>query len=190
MAKKKKKNTGADFVNGLSVFHDEKRTVYCPFFSKTGYIMTDENCGEYARFSGSFVISLLIFTILYLFTKNFLPSLIVAILYVVVASLVFYFRFIKKAPTIENYKKPVSDNYFVRQAKQLTYKRLWTIILGCIALFICLYIYGLWQGLEDASYIANLLCASCALIYSGINVYILILKKKNNYIGEEIDDSI
>ena len=41
MAKQQRK-TYANQLHGMSIYHEEKRTVYSPFFSKNGYILTDD----------------------------------------------------------------------------------------------------------------------------------------------------
>ena len=42
-----KKNIKPFELNGISIYHEQKRTVYSPFFSSRGYIINENNIREY-----------------------------------------------------------------------------------------------------------------------------------------------
>ena len=177
MAKEKRKILAQD-LQGMSIYHDEKRTVYAPFFIKNGYVLTDENCKEYRNYVTNYLFALLIFSIVYIITKNLVPAILLGILFMIGAIIAFYLKFIKKAAVIPNYKRPYRDNFFNRQAKNLDNKRIWTIIICCVLLAFFIMLNGKLSNFEGSYFYLNTFFAIIAIIYGLMHVYILILKKK------------
>lgn len=179
MAKQKRKILAKD-LQGMSIYHEDKRTVYAPFFLKSGYVLTDDNCKEYRNYVTNYLFALLIFSVVYIVTKNIVPSIILGLLFLVGAIIAFYLRFIKKTAVIPNYKRPYKDNFFNRQAKNLDNKRIWTIIICCILLAFFIVLNGKLSNFEGSYLYLNSFFAIVAIIYGLMHVYILILKKKNS----------
>ena len=99
MAKEKRKILAKD-LHGMSIYHEDKRSVYAPFYSKNGYVLTDENCKEYRSYVTNYLFALLIFSIVYIVTKNIVPALLLGLLFLIGAIIAFYLRFLKKAAKI------------------------------------------------------------------------------------------
>ena len=177
MAKEKRKILAKD-LHGMSIYHEEKRTVYAPFFTKNGYVLTDDNCKEYRSYVTNYLFALLIFSVVYIVTKNLLPSLLLGLAFLIGAIIAFYLRFIKKTAVIPNYKRPLKDNFFYRQAKNLDNKRIWTIIICCVLLAFFIILNGKISNFEGAYLYLNIFFAIVAIVYGIMNVYILLLKKK------------
>ena len=82
MAKQKRKVL-AKQLQGMSIYHEEKRTVYSPFFSKNGYVLTDENSREYRSYITNLLFAFLIFSLAYIFTKNIWAALLLGLLFAI-----------------------------------------------------------------------------------------------------------
>lgn len=177
MAKEKRKILAKD-LHGMSIYHEDKRSVYAPFYSKNGYVLTDENCKEYRSYVTNYLFALLIFSIVYIVTKNIVPALLLGLLFLIGAIIAFYLRFLKKAAKIPNYKRPFRDNFFYRQAKNLDNKRIWTIIICCVLLAFFIVLNGKISKFEGSYLYLNTFFAIVAIVYGIMNVYILLLKKK------------
>lgn len=177
MAKEKRKILARD-LQGMSIYHDEKRIVYSPFFTKNGYVLTDDNCKEYRNYVTNYLFALLIFSIVYIVTKNLVPAILLGILFMIGAIIAFYLKFIKKTTIIPNYKKPYKDNFFNRQAKNLDNKRIWTIIICCILLAFFIVLNGKLSNFEGSYLYLNTFFAIVAIVYGLIHLYIFLLKKK------------
>ena len=174
---KQKRNLQAKDLQGMSIYHEEKRTVYAPFFTRSGYVLSDDNCKEYKNYVTNYLFAFLIFSVTYIITKNIVPSLLLGVLFLIGAIIAFYLRFIKKAATIPNYKRPLKDNFFVRQAKNLDNKRIWTIIVCCVLLAFFIVLNGYINHFEGSYMTLTYFFAAVAIIYGLMHVYILMLKK-------------
>ncbi len=181
MAKKnkQKKKVLPSQLSGLSVYQDGKRTVYAPFFTSKGYIINEDNGQHYVSYIQSYLITLLIFSVSYIITKNLLVSAGLAVFFMIGNVINFYMTFLKKAPVIDPYKKPAKDNFAVRQAKSLEVKNIVTIIVCCPILAAVLLLNGYVNKFEGFAAYLNWFTAGCALFYGLLHVYILIYKKKN-----------
>lgn len=176
--KKDKKIFSPEALHGMSIYHDEKRTVYAPFYSKNGYILTNENCKEYKNYVTNYLFAFLVFSLAYIFTTKLWFSVLLGVLFLIGAFIAFYLRFIKKATIIENYKRPYKDNFFLRQAKSLDNKRICTIIICCVLLCLMILLNGKIANYEGSYLYLNYFFAAVALIYGFMNLYIFFLKKK------------
>lgn len=177
MAKEKRKVLAKD-LHGMSIYHEEKRTVYAPFYTSNGYVLTDDNCKEYRNYVTNYLFAFLIFSIVYIVTKNLVPSLLLGLLFLIGAIITFYMRFIKKAAVIPNYKRPLKDNFFVKQAKNLDNKRIWTIIVCSVLLAFFIVLNGKISKFEGSYMYLTYFFAGVAIIYGIMHLYILALKKK------------
>ena len=179
MAKNKRISDPKD-LNGLSIYHDEKRTVYSPFFTKKGYIITEKNINEYVSYIQGYLMALLVFAVAYIFTQNMLLSLLLAAMFIISTIAVFYMNFIRKANVIENYTKKERDNFIVRQAKGLDRKNIITIIICSPLLAIMFMVNSYINGFTGVSFYFSVLIALVALAYGILHIYVLIYKNKNN----------
>lgn len=177
MAKIKRKILAKE-LNGMSIYHENKRTVYAPFYTKNGYVLTDDNCKEYKNYVTNYLFAFLIFSIVYIFTKNIVPALLLGILFLLGAIIAFYFRFIKKTLVIPNYKRPLKDNFFVRQAKNLDNKRIWTIIVCCVLLAFFIVLNGKISNFSGSYLHLTYFFAFVSIVYGIMHLYILLLKKR------------
>lgn len=175
---KQKRAIYAKNLHGMSIYHEEKRTVYAPFFTKNGYVLTDDNCKEYKNYVTNYLFAFLIFSIVYIVTKNIVPALLLGILFLIGAIIAFYLRFINKTAIIPNYKRPLKDNFFVRQAKNLDNKRIWTIIVCCVLLAFFIILNGKISKFEGSYLYLTYFFAAVSIIYGFMHLYILMLKKK------------
>ena len=69
MSSKKKKISPSD-LNGISIYHEEKRTVYSPFFSKKAYIINENNVNQYVSYIQGYLIALIIFVVSYIIYRK------------------------------------------------------------------------------------------------------------------------
>ena len=184
MAKVKKTYNSQEF-RGMSIYQEERRTVYSPFFSKHGYIITKNNSKSYSQYVQGYLISLFIFASIYIIFKNFWIALGLGIAFFIGTLISFYLNFIKKATLIADYKKPIRDNFFVRQAKSLPKSNIITIIIACFLLSFMIIFNGYLNNFTGSYFILNTALAIVSLIYGFINIYILIYKIKNHIKEEE-----
>ncbi|MBR0474167.1 MAG: hypothetical protein IJJ19_04120 [Erysipelotrichaceae bacterium] len=164
----------------MSIYQDEKRTVYSPFYSKAGYVVSADNCRYYVSYIQGYLMALLIFSVAYLITRNLIISLSLAILFIIGNFISFYMNFMKKAATIYPYKKPERDSFAVRQAQALETKNIITIIVCCPLLAATLLLNGHINKFEGLAFYLNIGMSVFALLYGLLHVYILILKKRNH----------
>ena len=179
MAKNKRLNDPSE-LNGLSIYHDEKRTVYSPFFTKKAYIITEKNISEYISYIQGYLMALLVFAVAYIFTGNLILSVVFGLLFMISTIVVFYIRFIKKAGVIDDYTKKERDNFIVRQAKGLDRKNIITIIICSPLLAIMLMLNSYINGFTGVTLYFSGFVALVALLYGILHIYILIYKNNNN----------
>lgn len=174
----KKKDYDPKSLYGMSVYHDNKHTVYSPFFSKKGYLINENNVRDYVSYIQGYLIALLVFCIAYIIRKEFILPSILALFFLISNILTFYRGFIKKAGVIENYKKPERDSFAVRQAKSLESKNIWTIIICCPLLAAATMLYSYLNHYEGFMFYLMLFISVFVVLYGILNIYILIYKKK------------
>ncbi|MBQ3296004.1 MAG: hypothetical protein IJH00_05965 [Erysipelotrichaceae bacterium] len=178
MAKKKREYDPKE-LNGMSIYHDEKRTVYAPFFTKKAYIITEKNVNDYIVYIQGYLIALLVFSLSYIITKNFLLSLALGLLFIASTIAVFYFSFIRKAAVIENYNKKEKDTFIVRQAKFLERKNIITIIICAPLLAFMIMLNSYINNFNGAMFYFSVFIAAVAVLYGLLHVYALIYKNKH-----------
>ena len=177
---KTKLNNDPRQLNGMSIYHDDKRTVYSPFFSKKGYIITENNIKGYTSYIQGYMMTILVFCISYMFTKNLLVPLLLAAIFLGSTIGTFYFSFIKKAGVLENYKKPERDSFVVRQANTLDSSNIITMIVCCPLLAGCLMFLSYLNHYEGFNFWMMTFIAVLVLLYGVLNIYILIYKKNHS----------
>ena len=174
-----KKTYDPSLMRGISIYQEEKRTLYAPFFSKKAYIITEKNANHYINYVVGYLAALVIFEVVLIFSRSSLLSLSAAVLALIVNYIFFYKRFLSKAAVIEDFNKTRKHESFItRQARQLDYDRIYTLIICCILLAVILYFYMLWQKLDGIYFYIVLLTIILAALYGFINVAILITKRK------------
>ena len=167
-------------LNGISIYQEGKRTVYSPFFSKKGYLITENNVKNYSSYIQGYIISILIFLIAFIIRKDILIPLSLALVFLLASILSFYQNFIKRTGVIENYKKPQRDSYIVRKAKSNTKKDLYTIIICCVVLAAATFMnLSLNQYHGILLYLMSAL-AIAVILYGLLHIYILFYKKKTD----------
>ncbi len=176
---KNKKEIDPKYLNGLSIYHDEKRTVYAPFFSKKAYIINEKNAKEYVSYIQGYLIALLIFAVVYIVTKNPLIGIMLAVTFIISNLVVFYMNFIKKASVIENYNKAPRDNFAIRQARSLDRKNIITIIICCPLLALAFMLNSYFNKFTGAALYLSIAAAVASLLYGALHIYILIYKDRN-----------
>lgn len=180
MSKSKYKKTyNPKNLKGMSIYQEEKRTVYSPFYTSKGYIISNSLCRAYDNYVQGYLIALFIFALSYIITRSFLISLGLGLAFFIGTVISFYINFIKKAAVIPDYRKPEMDNFFVRQAKSLDYRNIWTIIICCFLLSLVILLNGYANKFEGSYKILNDILAVVSLIYGLMHIYILVYKKKN-----------
>ena len=178
MAKKKRVYNPSE-LNGMSIYHDEKRTVYAPFFTKKAYIITEKNVNDYIVYIQGYLLGLLVFSLSYIITKNLLLSALLGLLFIISTIVVFYLSFIRKANVIENYNKKEKDSFAIRQAKYLDKKNIITIIICAPLLAFMIMVNSYINHFEGSLFYFSLFIAIVALLYGILHIYILIYKNKH-----------
>lgn len=179
MANKKLNTIDPRDLNGISIYHEEKRTVYSPRFSKKGYIITKDNARQYQSYIQGYLIALLVFSLAYIIYRNFWMALLLAAIFIASTIGTFYFTFIRNANFIDNYNKPQRDTFAVRQASYLSDKQLWTIIICCPLLALAIMYNAHLRGYTGSSYYLMAFISFIAILYGILHIYILYYKKKN-----------
>ena len=108
----KKKDYDPKQLYGMSVYHDDKHTVYSPFFSKKGYLINENNVRAYVSYIQGYLIALLVFSVSYIIRKELLLPTLLALFFLISNIATFYMSFIKKAGVIDNYKKPETLHHY------------------------------------------------------------------------------
>ena len=166
-------------IRGISIYHEDKRTLYAPFYSKKAYILTQGNVRHYVSYMVGYIAAMVAFEVVCIFSKSIPLSIGAAILVLIANFLFFYFNFLKKAAVIENYDKvKKEESFIVRQAKELDYDHIYTLIICCILLVVIFYFYALWQKLDGIYLYVILTCGIASAIYLVINIMILFTKRK------------
>ena len=178
MARKDKKYD-LNALYGMSIYHDSKRTVYSPFFSKKGYILTENNVEHYISYIQGYLIAMMIFIVVQIFYKRIWLSLSLTLVFLVSSIYMFYKSFISKAAIIEDYKKPRREGFVARQARSLETKNIWTIILCSPLLSAMIMLNSYLNHNEGASFYLMVVIALIALFYGILHIYVLIYKKKH-----------
>ncbi len=173
-----KKKYDPSLIRGISIYQDNGRTLYAPFYSKKAYIMTQNNAAHYINYIVGYIAAMVFFEIAYIFSKDLLISILIAIAVLIANFLFFYFNFIKKAGVLDGYKKEEKDGFILRQAKQLEYDRIYTLIICCILLVVIFYFYALWQDLEGIYLYIIVLSIIASAVYGLVNLAILLRKRK------------
>ena len=164
---------------GMSIYHDSKRTVYSPFFSKKGYILTESNVEHYISYIQGYLIVMMIFLFVQILYKKIWLSISLASVFLASSIYMFYKNFISKAAIIEEYKKPERERFVARQARSLETKNIWTIILCSPLLSAMIMLNSYLNRNEDASFYLMVVISLIALFYGILHIYVLIYKKKH-----------
>jgi hypothetical protein len=177
MANKKEKYD-VQSIQGISIYHEDKRTVYSPFFQQKGYILSENNVHAYVSYIQGYLVALVVFVVAFIIYRRFLIPFILALLFMISTIVSFYLNFIRKANVIENYKKPERDSFISRQAK-LDRKNLLTIAISSPLLSIALMLHAYLNQFAGEMFYMMLLIAIVALLYGLLHIYILYYKKIN-----------
>ena len=178
MAQKKKYDPSS--IRGISIFKDDKRTIYAPFYSRKGYILTENNTGHYVNYVVGYIAAMVAFEFAAIFFKDTLIACLVGLAVLILNFVFFYFNFLRKAAVIEDFGRKPKENFILRQAKTLEYDRIYTLIICCILLVVIFVFYALWQDLEGIYLYIVLLSIAASAIYGFVNLAILIYKRKRN----------
>ena len=164
-------------IRGISIYHEDKRTLYAPFYTSKAYIMNGNNTRYYVNYVLGYVTSMVAFEAVYIFSKNLTISLLIAAAVLISNFVFFYFNFLKKAAVIENFSKEKKDSFVLCQAKQLEYDRIYTLIVCCILLVVIFVFYAKWQDLEGIYLYIVILSIIVSAIYGIVNLAILRCKR-------------
>ena len=169
-------------LDGISIYHDAKqRVIYSPFFSKIGYVLHDENVYDYQNYIQSYLVSILVFMAMFYLTNFVSYSFLLAFVYIVVSNIVFYVRCLKKAPKLEQFNKPKKEKYIIKQAKQITTRKLIVIIISCFLLPLFILLNCNLQQYTGKTLIINIIFSILTILYGVLNIIILCVKKKNKF---------
>lgn len=140
----------ASELRGRHIYQLKNKTVYSDFFMKNhGYLITDEEADHYHSYTLRLFESIFGFAILLFVTKsNVLISFLIALAAYVVISLLFYFKFLKSLPKIENFKKEARDGYIVSTAKEMSSGRILAISILLVVFTAAIIYYPYSNGLE------------------------------------------
>ena len=169
----KNKRTDLDYLYGMSIYHEGKKALYSPFFSKKAYIINENNISHYTSYIQSYLIAMLVFLVSYILSKKLLLSIVLTILFLGVQIFLFYRNFIKKASFIDDFKKPHRESFIERQAANMDAKACWTVIICCplLATFIMLNAY--LNHYEGFNFILMVIIALIALAYGVLHLFVL-----------------
>ena len=175
----KKKNIKPSDLNGISVYHEQKRTVYSPFFSSRGYIINENNIGEYVSYVQSYLIAIIIFLGSYIIYRKFWISIFLSLAFMASTIFIFYRNFLSKANVIDDYRKPARDSFIQRQADSMDEKNIRTIIICSPLLAVCILIHSYLNQYEGAMFYMMDFIAAVSLAYGVLHVFVLLRKKKS-----------
>lgn len=140
----------ASELTGKHIYQLKNKTVYSDGFMKDyGYLITDEQADRYHSYTLRLFESIFGFALLLFATKsNVLISFLISFLAYVVISLLFYFKFLKSLPKIENFKKEKRDGYIVSTAKEMSAGRIIAITIILIIFTAAIIYYPIGNGYE------------------------------------------
>ncbi|MBQ6334877.1 MAG: hypothetical protein IJI46_07420 [Erysipelotrichaceae bacterium] len=176
---KKEKNYDLNALNGISIYHENKRTVYAPFYSKKAYIINENNVSHYNTYIQGYLIAIVIFLLAQIFYRHLWVSLLLALLFMVSTFIIFKRNFLDKAAVIEDYKKPQRDNFITRQAR-LEKKNIRTIIICSPLLAAAILFNSYLNKVEGDMLYLMIFIAIIAVLYGLLHIYILLYKNRNS----------
>ena len=175
----KKKYISPSQLNGISVYHEQKRTVYSPFFSSRGYVISENNIKEYISYVQSYLIAIIILLVSYIIYRKFWISALLSLAFMASTIFIFYRNFLSKANVIEEYRKPDKDSFVQRQANSMKEKDIWTIIVCSPLLSLSILIHSWLNHYEGFMFYMMVFIAAVSLMYGILHIFVLIRKKKN-----------
>ena len=177
MARKKVNKFNPENIRGISICKENNKTIYAPFYSQKAYILNENNARHYVNYIVGYIAAMVVFEMVYIFSKNLLLSLLIGLLVLVINFVYFYFNFLKKASIQSDFKKQSKDSLILRQAKMLEYDRIYTLIVCSILLVVIFYFYMLWQKL-DGIYLYIVIASIVMSALYGIFNFLILLKKR------------
>lgn len=140
----------ASELTGKHIYQLKNKTVYSDFFMKNyGYLITDEYADRYHSYSLRLFESIFAFALLLFVTKsNVLISFLISLTAYLIISLLFYFKFLKSLPKIENFKKEKRDGYIVSTAKEMSKARILAITIILLIFTAAIIYYPINNGYE------------------------------------------
>lgn len=169
-------------LNGISIYHDDKgKVIYSPWFLKTGFVLHDKNVNDFQNYVQSYLITIIVFMVMYYFTHNIWYSILLAVVYFIVSIIMFYIRCIKKVPKIYNFEKPYRDNYIIRQAKNIETRKLIVVILAAVLMGFYILFNAFYQKYTGTTLLMNYLFVVLSFAFAVLYIIILIYKKKNHF---------
>ena len=170
-------------LNGISIYHEEKRTVYSPFFSKRAYIISENNVSYYVSYIQGYLIAILIFLIAYMLYRKPLLPILLTLAFLASNIFMFYRSFIAKANIIENYRKPKRDSFAARQADTMSEGNILTVIICSPLLAAAIMFNSHLNHYEGGMFYLMLAISAVTLAYGLLHIYVLYLKKSSKKEG-------
>lgn len=168
----------ASELTGRHIYQTSNKTVYADLFTKNyGYIISDDDVDTYNSYSLRLFESILGFALLLFVTKsNIVIAFLISLLAYIVISLLFYLRFLKKLPKIENFKKEKKDNYIVSTAKEMSAARILVLSLILILFAAAVIYYPFFNNSEKSMKILMLCLGTGIGIFALMNLASLLYK--------------
>ena len=142
MSKKRIVKKQDNYFNGLFIYHDEHgRAIYSDFFTgNVGYYLTKDDVRPFSLYSMRLMGSLSVLVLLiYYFKVNTYVSIGISILVYLIASILFYFRFLKSLEVATSFTK-TKKGFIKQSSEKYDYSTLYIMFAASILLSILSFI--------------------------------------------------
>lgn len=172
------RNLKASELTGKNIYQVKSRTIYSDFFMKDyGYLITNDEADHYHSYSLRLFESIFGFALLLFVTKsNVLISFLISFAAYVVITFLFYFKFLRSLPRVDNFKKEKRDNYIVSTAKEMSKLRILAITIICLIFTAAIIYYPINNGYEGIFKVLLFLIGGATAIFTLMNLAALIYK--------------
>ncbi|MBR4461352.1 MAG: hypothetical protein IKS51_02070 [Erysipelotrichaceae bacterium] len=165
---------------GLFIYQDPKKgTIWYDFITKRTFVITSSDVKTYMIYTSMFSVCILAaFACMSIFSLNYVDTLIVFVVLMLLSMILFRIFYFYKLTEIEGYKLPKRDDIVTAMANNYSKTRLTVLIFLLLALAILMPFYAISENMTKINRYGSFALSGIAVI--GIIISILALIKQKN----------
>lgn len=168
------------YISGPFIHQEKIGNVYYDIFTRKGYIILNKDIKTYNKYlSIMFVIILLPFLLVQLFSFSILLAFVIAAALFIIILLIYKFNFIYKLTPVDNYIPSKKQRLYITLAEKLSFLRLILCTIAAFAASILLIIMAVLQNYSGVDLVL-LFIVSVVLVYMSFITFASIIYKSKH----------
>lgn len=168
------------YITGPFIHQEKIGNVYYDIFTRKGYIILNKDINTYHKYlSILFLLILLPFLLMQLFSLSILLAFIITVTVLIVFMVIYKFNFIYKLTPVDNYVPSKKQRLYITLAENLSFLRLTLCTIAAFAASILLIMLAVIQNYKGIDLVL-VFAVSVALVYvSFITLASIVYKNKH-----------